>query len=111
MPLKEEEMKLLFDINECCVNIKQFVSGVTSFTEYERNILVKKAIERDLITIGEAIVKINKISSITLANQEKIRAFRNRLVHDYNGTSDELVWVAVTKHLPALHIEVKKYLE
>jgi len=111
MPLSEEETKLLFDINECCVNIREFVSGITSYGEYTTNKIIKKAIERDLITIGEAIVKLNKISELTLTNQEKIRAFRNRLVHDYSGTSDELVWVAVTRHLPILHNEVKNYLE
>jgi uncharacterized protein with HEPN domain len=111
MLLNEEEMKLLFDINECCVNINEFVLTTNSFKEYEQNKMVKKAIERDLITVGEAIVKLNKISSLILTNQEKIRAFRNRLVHDYNGTSDELVWVAVTRHLPNLHNEVKTYLE
>lgn len=106
----EEELKLLFDINECCVNIQEFVTEVSSYTNYEKDKKIKKAIERDLITVGEAIVKLNKISTITFENQEKIRAFRNRLVHDYNGTSDELVWVAVTRHLPNLHNEVKKYL-
>lgn len=111
MQLSEEEMKLLFDINECCMNICEFVSNIKSFGEYEQNKMAKKAIERDLITVGEAIVKLNKISSLVFTNQEKIRAFRNRLVHDYNGTSDELVWVAVTRHLPNLHNEVKTYLD
>ena len=76
MLLNEEEMKLLFDINECCVNIHEFVLTTNSFREYEQNKMVKKAIERDLITVGEAIVKLNKISSLILTNQEKIRAFR-----------------------------------
>ena len=111
MRLSDEEMKLLFDINECCFNISEFVSRVKSFKEYESDKLVKKAIERDLITIGEAIVKLNRFSKLIFTNQEKIRAFRNRLVHDYNGTSDELVWVAVTRHLPGLHNEVKIFLE
>lgn len=111
MPLSEGETKLLFDINECCNNIREFVSGIASFKEYTANKVIKKAIERELITIGEAIVKLNKLSELTLTNQEKIRAFRNRLVHDYSGTSDELVWVAVTRHLPTLHNEVKNYLE
>ena len=111
MLLNENEIKLLFDINECCVNIHEFISSVASFREYTNNKIIKKAIERDLITIGEAIVKLNKISNLELKNQEKIRAFRNRLVHDYNGTSDELVWIAVIRHLPELHNEVKTYLD
>lgn len=111
MSLSDDEMKLLFDINECCVNINEFILNINSFIDYAQNKLVKKAIERDLRTVGEAIVKLNKISNLTLANQEKIRAFRNRLVHDYNGISDELVWVAVTRYLPGLHKEVKLHLE
>ncbi len=63
----------------------------------------KDAVEPRLITIGEAVAKLLQLDpNDTFADAEKIRAFRNRLVHSYDSTEDTMVWAIIRKHLGSL---------
>jgi uncharacterized protein with HEPN domain len=46
--------KYLLDISEAIGHIEMFTSNISSFFEYEKNLLVKRAVERELEIIGEA---------------------------------------------------------
>jgi uncharacterized protein with HEPN domain len=83
--------------------IDQHLRGVDSFEKYAASETVKDAVERRLITIGEAVSKLIQIDPNDVFNEaEKIRAFRNRLVHSYDSTDDTLVWAIIRNHLPPL---------
>ena len=109
--LLKEELKYLWDIKNCCLKIEKFIIGIKNLKEYKENELVKSAVEREIITISEAIVKFQKISKVEIENAQKIKAFRNRLVHDYEKIDDSIVWVIVTRHLNELKKEVSTYLD
>jgi len=49
----------LFDIQQACDEIKQFTHGM-SFEEYIHNAMVKAAVERKFLVIGEAMTKLKK---------------------------------------------------
>lgn len=83
--------------------IDQHLEGVDSFEAYAVSIVVKDAVERRLITIGEAVAKLIQIDPTDVFEEaERIRAFRNRLVHSYDSTDDALVWAIIRNHLPPL---------
>ena len=111
MPLKDEELKYIWDIRNCCSKIEKFIKGINNLKEYANNDLVKSAVEREIITIAEALVKLKKISDLEIEHTQRIKAFRNRLVHDYENIDDSIVWVIATRHASELKKEVNKYLD
>jgi len=81
------------------------------FEEYLSDIKTKRAIERDLEIIGEAVNRIRKKDkNFKLDNAEKIIGTRNRIIHAYDNISDDLIWSIVVKHLPKLKDEVLELL-
>ena len=103
----------LFDIQQACDEIREFTHGI-SFQEYIRNAMVKAAVERKFLVIGEAMTKLKKehpeiLKKIT--DHEKIIRFRNVLVHGYDMIDDTTVWSAIKDSMPTLQYEVEKILK
>lgn len=81
------------------------------FEYYRSDIKTKRAIERNLEIIGEAVNRIiKKDKSIIINNAGKIIGTRNRISHGYDAISDDLIWSIVINHLPKLKEEVKNLL-
>jgi len=69
---------------------------------------LKRAIERDLEIIGEAINRILKEDpEFPLNNAKKIIGLRNQRIHGYDAISDQNIWGIVINHLPVLKMEVE----
>ena len=82
------------------------MEGITSFEQYTGSPMVKDAVERRFIIIGEAINKLVRISpDDMIEDAQRIRAFRNRLVHSYDAIDDTAVWIILKKHLAPLKAE------
>ena len=65
--------------------------------------MLKRAVERDLEIIGEAVNRIlKKQPDINISSAEKIVQFRNAVIHAYDTISEELVWGVLINHLPVL---------
>ena len=74
----------------------------------KNDLKTKKAIERNLEIIGEAMNRILKVEpSFPIDNAQNIIGTRNRIIHAYDNISDELIWTIVVRDLPLL----KKQLE
>lgn len=107
-----EIKKRLQDVLDSVAAISIHVSKVNSYKEYCNDITVRKAVERDLAIIGEAIVKIKKLHpEIELTGIKKIIGFRNLIIHSYDSVKNDFVWLVVKIHLPVLKTEVEKLLE
>ncbi len=50
----------LFDIKEACDEIADFTQNMT-YDEYSGNAMVKAAVERKFLTIGEALMRLKKV--------------------------------------------------
>ena len=98
----------LFDILQSANEIDSYYDGRPKiFEEYTGDIKTKRAIERNLEIIGEAVNRIlRKDKNFKLDNAEKIIGTRNRIIHGYDKISDDLIWSIVIKHLPKLKDEV-----
>lgn len=102
----------LFDINKAIDEIESFLpAGQKLFENYRNDLRTKRAIERNLEIIGEAIKRISdKDSSIEISHSKKIIGLRNRIIHGYDVISDELIWGILINDLPELKSEVKSLL-
>jgi uncharacterized protein with HEPN domain len=102
----------LFDILNAINEIDSFfVSIPQEFLYFQNDIKTRRAVERNIEIIGEAVNRIvQKESSIILSNSRKIIDTRNRIIHGYDTVSDEIIWSIVITHLPILKIEVGDYL-
>lgn len=94
----------VFDIKQACDEIKEFIQYM-SFEEHSRNFMVKAAVERKFLVIGEAMTRLKRehpeiIDKIT--DHEKIIGFRNVLVHGYDIIDDATVWSAIKDIMPTL---------
>jgi len=105
----DEEIKTwMFDIITAIEEIESFVDGMgKNFNNYKNDIRTKRAVERNLGIIGEAMNRILKSkNSIDIGNSRNIVDLRNRLIHGYDSISDEMIWGIVVKHLPKLKTEI-----
>ncbi len=102
----------LYDILQSINEIDSYYDNKSMiFEEYVSDIKTKRAIERDLEIIGEAVNRIfKKDMNFKLDNAEKIIGTRNRIIHGYDKISDDLIWSIVINHLPKLKDEVTNLL-
>jgi uncharacterized protein with HEPN domain len=107
-----EVKKLLQDIIICLENIENYIGENKVFTEYSDNFLLQDAVERNLITIGEAMnLLLKKEPEIPISNARRIVDTRNRLTHGYDEIEVTQIWNIIINHLPLLKIEAEKLLE
>ena len=106
------QKKLLFDIKTCITNIENYVSSTKNFTLYDKNILIQDAVERNLITIGEAInILLKLIPEIKISNVRRIVNARNKLTHGYDEIENMQIWNIIIKHIPILKKEIEHLLD
>jgi uncharacterized protein with HEPN domain len=104
--------KYLFDVKVACDAITAFVTGQT-FEEYRRQLLLRSAVERQLITIGEALnraAKVDKSIETAITDFRSIISFRNIVVHGYDILKDDTVWGVAVGKVPKLRQEVEALL-
>lgn len=110
-PLDDKGKKFLHDILEAISHIENFTSGF-SFNEYENDLLVRRAVERELEIIGEAMNKLLILSpTIEIRHARRIVDLRNRVIHGYDKVDNGVIWGVIKKHLPNLNQEVAGILE
>ena len=99
----------LFDIKIAIKEIDSFFdNGEKKFDNYLSDIRTKRAIERNIEIIGEAINRILKLESdIEITNARRIVDTRNRIIHGYDSVSDDMIWGIVINHLPKLKDEIE----
>ncbi|KKL16390.1 hypothetical protein LCGC14_2496050 [marine sediment metagenome] len=71
--------------------------------------MLKRAVERNLEIIGEAINRILKRDESferKISNAKAIIGLRNQVIHSYDNVSDENIWSILTTHLPKLKSEI-----
>lgn len=102
----------LFDIYTAINEIDSFFEdGKRIFTNFQKDIKTKRAVERNLEIIGEAMKRIlEKDKNFELTNARKIVGTRNRIIQGYDTISDDVIWSIIINHLPKLKQEVNTFL-
>jgi uncharacterized protein with HEPN domain len=108
--MDERILKWLFDIKAGIEEIDDFFNEEErDFLKYKQNVMLKRAVERNLEIIGEAVNRIvTRDSSFVdrISNAKSIIGLRNQVIHAYDSISDENIWSILTNHLPKLRTEV-----
>jgi uncharacterized protein with HEPN domain len=103
-----EVRKYLYDVQEAADLVSQFTAG-KDFADYQQNPMLRLAIERAFMIIGEALAQLARVDA-NLASRisvfRNIVGFRNLLTHAYAQIDDRIVWGIVRSKLPALIREV-----
>jgi uncharacterized protein with HEPN domain len=106
--MTEKQLKLLYDVKLAIDEIDSyFKTEAKTFENYKSNFILKRAIERNLEIIGEAMNRLLKENpEFTIENALRIIGLRNQIIHGYDSVSDENIWGIITLHLPKLKSEV-----
>ena len=103
-----EALKYLSDILQAICEIESFFPDGYRFQDYQKNLMQRKAVERELEIIGEAMNRLMKLESAPeISEARRVIALRNRVIHGYDRVDDVLVWSVVVNHLPALKLKVE----
>ena len=82
------------------------------FNEFAENLCLRRAVERNIEVIGEAMNRILKSNAdVQISNARKIVDARNYIIHGYDSLSVDILWSIVINHLPKLKIEVSELLK
>jgi len=102
----------LQDISVSIEEIWDFLPEKRDFSEFQADLKTKKAIERNIEIIGEALSRILKVEpDINISDSRKIVDTRNRIIHGYDSVSADVIWLILNNYLPILEKEVKSLLE
>lgn len=97
----------LSDIKRSIVEIYQFLPEERTFEAFQKDLKTRKAVERNLEIIGEALNRIVKVNpEIKITNTRRIINTRNRIIHGYDTVSEDIIWAIVVEELPKLEKEI-----
>ncbi len=101
----------LLDIKNCIDEIYEFLGDRRDFISYRNDLKTKKAVERNLEIIGEAMNRILKIDiNFPIDNAKNIIGTINRIIHSYDNISDDVIWTIVMRELPLLRKQIENQL-
>ncbi len=108
--MDERIEKWLVDIVMFIDEIEEFhAENKNDFVKYRANTLLKRATERNLEIVGEAVNRILKADpsfETKITGSRAIIALRNQVAHAYDNITDEKIWSILLNHLPKLKEEV-----
>lgn len=111
--MSERNIKeLLLDILEATEKVIKFTHEV-SFDDFIRNEEKHDAVLRNMEVIGEAANRLPEhfIQSNTHIPWHRVIGLRHRIIHEYFGVSDPIVWNIVTEKIPELKLQIQQLLE
>ncbi len=101
----------LNDIQQAISEIYEFMPTEKNFFLFQNDLKTRKAVERNIEIIGEAISRILKENpNINISDSRKIVDTRNRIIHGYDSISYDIIWLIYIKYLPVLENEIKELL-
>lgn len=102
----------LQDIDRSIMEIYEFIPKKRDFYQFQKDLKTRKAVERNIEIIGEALNRILKVQpNIKIKDSRKIVDTRNRIIHGYDSVTEDVLWLIIVKYLPILREEVKELLK
>ncbi len=90
--MNDESKKWLLDILSSIDSIDSYIGEKKIFQDYEKNKILRRAVEREIQIIREAVVRIQKVDpDLILNNARQIIATRNRIVHAYDAINNSII--------------------
>ena len=100
------------DMLDCIAAIRSYTRGL-DFAAFADNRMLREAVERNFITIGEAARHVpadicERHAEIPWAD---LRGMRHAMVHEYPGVNLRIVWDTIRDDLPPLVEQLERLLE
>lgn len=108
-----ETKKWLLDALSACRKIGDFTSGL-NLPDYEQNLIVQSAVERQLEIVGEALNRAVREDAQLDQSVPELRSaigLRNRLIHGYDTVDQHIVWDIVERKVPPLEARIADLLQ
>ena len=113
MPLKQEFMDdrtkaWLFEILKAIHEINSYFNeNQKTLAHLSTNIAVKRAVERNLETLGDSLAKlISYMPGLKISNAERIIDTCRRIKQGNDTVSDYILWDVISHYLPTLYEEI-----
>lgn len=110
--MQHEVKKYLFDVLTACEAIMGFIEG-RLFQEYEADLMLRSAVERQLMIVGEALNRAGRLNERVGECIPEIRdivQLRNIIAHGYTIVENATIWGIVQADVPKLYDQVKAML-
>jgi uncharacterized protein with HEPN domain len=110
---KTRNINLFFtDILEAIESIMEYTQNM-SYYQFINDKKTKDAVVRNLEIIGEAVKNIpddikGKYSDVSWRGMS---GMRDKLIHEYFGVSNQIVWETIQSDLPVFDSQIKKIME
>ncbi len=109
---KRNPKVIIKDILMAIESINEYIEGF-DYKKFTASKITKDAVIRNLEIIGEASKLIpeeyrNKYNAIKWKN---IIGLRNKVIHEYFGVDDSIIWNIITNDIPNFTIQIKKIYE
>lgn len=110
--MQPEAKKYLYDVLKACEAILGFIEG-KSFEDYDTDLMLRSAVERQLMIVGEAMNKAARLDETVMQHIPDTRdiiSLRNIVAHGYAIVENATVWGILQADLPGLHEQVRRML-
>ena len=102
----------LEDVRQAIEELFSFLPEKRDYAAFQKDLKGRRAIERNIEIIGEAINRILKVDpNLPITHARKIVDTRNRISHGYDTVSAEILWSIIVKDLGKLQEEVNYLLK
>ncbi len=110
--MEKELLAYLEDIKLSIDEIDEFLPKKRDFFEFKKDKKTRKAIERNIEIVGEAVNRILIIEpKVKISNARKIVDTRNRIIHGYDKVSEDIIWAIVSNDLKKLKEEIDELIK
>jgi uncharacterized protein with HEPN domain len=107
--MQHKVLKYILDIESIIIEIESIKRRLNNdFNLFSKDIIMQRAVERDLEIIGEAVRKISELQpDIIISSSKKIIGLRNIISHAYDSIEPALIWGIIQKDIPILSVEIQ----
>lgn len=110
--MPHDPQKLIEDLRISIGEINDF-SSEKSFSDFESDLLLQRAIEREMEIIGEVLNRLLQIDEEKVESAipefRSIIGLRNIIAHGYDVVDPMIVWDIVINHVPVLAQQIEQY--
>jgi len=106
--MRHNILKYLLDIESVISEIESIkLKANNDFSVFKTDMILRRAAERDLEIIGEALRKILEIEpTIEITSVKNIIGLRNLISHAYDSIEPEMIWGIIQNNIPTLSSEI-----
>ncbi|MEX0810723.1 MAG: DUF86 domain-containing protein [Chitinophagales bacterium] len=106
--LPKSTLKYLLDIESIITELENIIElHDRDYSKFSSDFISIRAVERDLMIIGEAVNKLIKLEpNITISSSKHIIGLRNMIVHAYDSIDPTTLWRILIKDIPLLKKEI-----